>query len=600
MYIKANQMKPTFKVCINAIIILFLCSGKLFSQYVTNVPDRSSISLNGKWNYIIDPLDAGSESWIALYKDKKPTGKLDFYEYSFDQSPVMNVPGDFNSQLPELKYYEGAVWYKKVFRYTKKSSGQVFLNFDGVNYKCRVYLNGEKIGEHEGGFNPFQFDVTKLLKNGENSLLVYTNNARSKDGVPSVSYDWLNYGGITRDVSLIEMPQTYIADYFLQLKKGSKTTVGGWVKVAGKKLNQKIRVLIPEAKVNYTTSTNDSGFVALNFSSKLQLWKPGSPKLYQVQIFAETDTVQENIGFRSIEVKGLDILLNGEPIFLKGVNIHEEIPQRQARAYSESDARLLLGWAKELGCNFVRLAHYPHNENMVRVADELGLMVWSEIPVYQSMSFGNPQTEAKIITMVDEMIGRDKNRASIIIWSVANETSVSKDRNRVVMNAINECRKLDPARLVTIAMNNVKYDDASVTISDSISKSLDLISINEYLGWYNPWGTKAGRKNWISGFNKPIVISEFGAEALYGNHGPSDVASSWSEEYQEQVYKDQVSMFKTMPELRGTCAWLLADYRSPKRMHQAFQNGWNRKGLLSDQGFRKKAWYVLANYYKLK
>lgn len=581
------------------LLIIAISNIKLSAQtFLTNVAGRNTLSLNGKWNYIIDPLDAGNETWISLWKDKKPTGKSDFYEYSFDQSPSMNVPGDFNSQLPELKYYEGTVWYKKVFNYNKKTHKKVFLYFGGVNYKAQVFFNGERIGSHEGGFSPFQFEITNHIKNGENSLLVYVNNLRVKDGVPSNSYDWRNYGGITRDVTLVETPESYVDDYFIQLKKGSKTEVAGWVKLAGKQLKQSIRVVIPEAGINYKATTNDSGLLAINFPLKIQLWKPESPKLYKVQILGETDTISENIGFRTIEVKGTDILLNGQSVFLKGVNIHEEIPQREARAHSESDARVLLGWAKDLGCNFVRLSHYPHNENMVRMADEMGLMVWSEVPVYQGISFGNPQTESKILSMVNEMIARDKNRSSVIMWSVANETSSNRDRNRVLTKAIEECRKLDPTRLVTAAVNNMKYADSTVTINDTIFNSLDIVSVNEYLGWYNQWVVKPAEKTWRSPFNKPLVISEFGAEALYGNHGPSDTASSWSEEYQEQVYKDQVTMFKNMPFLRGTCAWLLADYRSPKRMHQAYQSGWNRKGLLSDQGFKKKAWYVLADYYK--
>jgi beta-glucuronidase len=587
---------------IKALIVIFviiLNISKLSSQTVlTNLAGRNTLSLNGKWNYIIDPLDAGSESWIALWKDKKPTGKTDFYEYSFDQSPVMNVPGDFNSQLPELKYYEGTVWYKKVITYEKKANRKLFLCFGGVNYKARVFLNGEKIGEHEGGFTPFQFDITNSIKNGENSILVYVNNLRVKDGIPSLSYDWRNYGGITRDVTLVETPESYIDDYFIQLKKGSKTDVTGWVKLGGNQLKQNVRVVIPEAKINYTTATNDSGFVAVNFPAKLQLWKPENPKLYKVQILGETDTITENIGFRTIEVKGTEILLNGESIFLKGVNIHEEIPQREGRAHSEADARVLLGWAKDLGCNFVRLAHYPHNENMVRMAEQMGLMVWSEIPVFQGISFGNPKTNDKIISMVDEMIGRDKNRCGVILWSIANETSSNKERNRALTGAIEECRKLDPARLVTAAMNNVKYGKSTVTISDTLFHSLDVIGVNEYLGWYNQWTVKPEEMVWKSSFNKPLIMSEFGGEAMYGNHGSADVASSWSEEFQEQLYIDQIAMFKNIPFLRGTCAWILADFKSPKRMHQAYQNGWNRKGLVSDQGYKKKAWYVLARYYK--
>ena len=587
---------------IQTLVLLALISivnSNLFAQStLANIPGRNTISLNGRWYYIVDPVDAGIGNWIALWKDKVPTGKTDFYEYSFDNCPSINVPADYNSQVPKLEYYEGAVWYKKEFTYHKKNNTKLFLHFGGINYKAQIFLNGKKIGSHEGGFTPFQIDLTHLIKDGNNALLVYTNNKREKDAIPSLSYDWWNYGGITRDVTLVETPKSYIADYFIQLKKGSQSEVSGWLKIEGEKLKQNVTVVIPEAGINYKTTTNDSGFVAINFRSKFELWSPENPKLYNVSVLSETDTISEHIGFRTIDVNGTEIRLNGKPVFLKGVNIHEEIPQREGRAHSEADARMLLEWAKELGCNFVRLAHYPHNENIVRLADQMGLMVWSEIPVFQGVNFSSAKTNNKIIHMVNEMINRDRNRCGIVIWSVANETSPGKSRNNALIDAINECRKLDKTRLVTAAMNNVKYRKGAVDITDSLCNALDVISVNEYLGWYKAWTEKPEQTVWHSEFNKPLIISEFGGEALYGNHGPADVASSWSEEFQENIYIDQIKMFKSIPFLSGTCAWILADFKSPKRMHQTYQNGWNRKGLISDQGYKKKAWYILEKYYR--
>jgi beta-glucuronidase len=132
-----------------------------------------------------------------------------------------------------------------------------------------------------------------------------------------------------------------------------------------------------------------------------------------------------------------------------------------------------------------------------------------------------------------------------------------------------------------------------------LSKYLDVLSVNEYLGWYKAWPSAPTDVIWKSEFNKPLIMSEFGGEALYGNHGPADTASSWSEEYQEKIYKDQLAMFKKIPFLKGTCPWILADFRSPRRLHPVYQNGWNRKGLLSDRGFKKKAWYVMEEFYRL-
>lgn len=582
------------------LLVLFLLQSTFISaqDFMTNILARKQTSLNGKWQVIIDPYDVGIKSWKALYKDKKPVEKSDFYEYSFDGGPELNVPGDINSQLPELKNYESTIWYKKTFVAQQEKGKRLFLYFDAANYITDVFLNSEKIGSHEGGFTPFQFEITDKIKNGENSIIVRVNNERQKDGVPATGYDWLNYGGITRDVRLVETSSIYIDDYFIQLEKGSKNVVTGYVKLAGVASSQQIKVQIPEAKINLVLKTNAEGYAAVKFPAKLSLWSPKNPKLYKVNISCDSDAVSEAIGFRSIETKGTDILLNGESVFLKGVNIHEEIPQRKGRAYSESDALMLLTWAKELGCNFIRTSHYPHNENMVRMAERMGFMIWEEVPVFQSISFDKAPTQKLMNLQLKEILRRDKNRCAIITWSMANETPQgSKNRTQAIADMAVLCRSIDSTRLVSAAFNNLKYAGNKVIIEDDLINSLDVIGINEYIGWYKPWFASPSEIEWVSKYNKPVIMSEFGCEALYENHGPEDVASSWSEEYMEKFYKDQITMLKRIPFLRGTCPWILADFQSPLRLHPTFQKGWNRKGLLSDKGEKKKAWYVLRDFY---
>ena len=587
-----------FKKYKNVVLfLLFQCTFISAQTFITNVPARKQTSLNGKWQVIIDATDFGIGSWAAIYKDKKPTGKTDFYEYSFDGSPQFDVPGDFNSQLPELKNYESTIWYKKTFIADKKAGKRLFLYFDAVNYAADVFLNSEKIGSHEGGFTPFQLEITNKMKSGENSIIVRVNNERKKDGVPGMGYDWLNYGGITRDVRLVETASSFIDDYFIQLEKGANSKVVGYVKLAGVTASQKVKVQITEANINLTVETNADGYAALSFPAKLKLWSPINPKLYNVRISCATDTVTDQIGFRTIETKGTDILLNGESIFLKGINFHEEIPQRKGRAYSEADALMLLTWAKELGCNFIRTAHYAQNEHIVRMAERMGLMIWEEIPVFQSISFGNPQTRELMNMQLKETLRRDKNRCGIIIWSMANETSPSTVRTNVIGNMASLCRTIDNTRLISTAFNNLKYDGNKVIIEDSLINSLDVIGVNEYIGWYKTWPAAPADVEWVSKYNKPLIMSEFGGEALYGNHGAADVASSWSEEYMEKLYRDQVTMLKTIPFLRGCNPWILADFQSPRRLHPIYQNGWNRKGLLSEKGDRKKAWYVIKEFY---
>ncbi|MFN7117266.1 MAG: glycoside hydrolase family 2 protein [Saprospiraceae bacterium] len=586
------------------IVLLILTATFGFAQQLINVPGRAGMSLNGKWQILIDPYENGfynyryQENPNGFFKAAKPKGKDDFVEYSFEGAPQLNVPGDWNSQRNDLLYYEGTVWYHKSFPFTKKAGKRYFLHFAAVNYKAYIYLNGEKLGQHEGGFTPFHFEVTERLIDGNNFVVVKADNKRAADYIPTLNTDWWNFGGITRDVTLVEVPAVFIEDYFIQLKKNTTDQIEGWVKLHGVKNPENITIHMPQAKITQQVTTDNQGFVKIAFPAKLTLWTPENPYLYDVIITSQQDKIQEKIGFRSIAVQGQAILLNGKSTFLRGVCIHEEVPQRMGGAWSEEDARMLLGWAKELGCNYVRLAHYPHNENMTRVADELGLMVWSEIPVYWTIQFDNNEVLNKAKQQLKEMINRDRNRASVVLWSVGNETPVGEARTQFLKTLVEEARRLDHTRLLTAALEIKGWSGQEITIDDPLGEYLDVLGCNEYAGWYTPWRPAFATLPWTTPYNKPLIISEFGGEALYGNYGDKDVASSWSEEHQEQLYQRQISMFSNIPFLRGTTPWILTDFRSPRRQLPHLQDGWNRKGLLSEQGQKKKAFFVMQNYYQ--
>jgi beta-glucuronidase len=588
----------TGRLIVFALIIFLITSVHVRAQSaMINADARKTISLDGDWQVIIDPAGAGD--WRRIWEEKKPAKKTDFVEYAFTDASILHVPGDFNTQMTELTYEEGIVWYKKSFSYSRKNERRLFLHFGAVNYLADVYMNGKKLGSHEGGFTPFQFEISSDVKEGENSIVVKVNNQRLKNGLPALGFDWFNYGGITRSVQLIETANSFIEDYFIQLKKHSDTEVLGWIKINGNQGSQNIRIQIPELKVNYSTRSNPDGMAAVNFHAEFKLWSPEMPKIYHVILQSESDTVTDEIGFRNIEVSGTKILLNGKAIFLKGVNIHEEIPFKAARAFSEKDADTLLHWAKELGCNLVRLAHYPHNENMVKTAERMGLMVWDEIPVYQNVEFSDPSVPGKMDLMMREMIRRDRNRCGVIIWSLSNETSPSiPNRNHALTEIADHCRLLDSSRLITSVINSQHYENQTMNVWDSLYNKFDFMAVNEYLGWYVPWQGEPAQTKWKMAYQKPVVISEFGGEAKYGSKtGAPDEANSWREEYQEQIYKDQISMFGTTPNLAGVIAWILIDYRSPVRMQPVYQNGYNRKGLLSEKGEKKLAWRVLKKYY---
>jgi len=568
---------------------------------IANTDGRKTISLDGQWQTIIDPYEAGyydyryQPSANGYFKDAKPKSKSDLIEYDFDTSASLKVPGDWNSQEERLLLYEGTIWYKKSFDYQRKENTRLFVYFGAANYIADVYLNGEKIGRHEGGFTPFNFEVTNLVRDKSNSLIVKVDNKRRRDAVPTLITDWWNYGGLTRQVKLIETPATFVQDYFIQLQKGSRERISGWARLNGNKLHQKFTVRIPEARISKDFTTDENGYAEINFNADLTLWSPNNPKLYDVAIEAETDRVQDQIGFRTIETRGTEILLNGRPIFLRGVCIHEEAPFRGGRAYSREDAQTLLGWAKELGCNFVRLAHYPHNEFMVKEADRLGIMVWSEIPVYWTILWENSATLDNARNQLSEMITRDKNRAAVIVWSMANETPLGDARLSFLRKLIEHARSLDGTRLISAAMERHYVNEKTQMIDDPLGEYLDVLGCNEYVGWYDGLPEKADRLEWKMKYQKPLIMSEFGAEAPYGNHG--DPLTRWTEEYQENAYQHQVKMLKRISFLRGTCPWILMDFRSPRRPLPGIQDFHNRKGLISDRGEKKKAFYVMQNYY---
>jgi len=588
--------KTLFTILLSFFVIVVSAQSFMMNPYGRN----NTQLLNGKWNAIIDPFNKGEKA--KYYLNQKPQSNTEFLEYSFEHGLRLDVPGDFNSQQPELKYYEGYVWYQRFFDAKKENGKKNFLYFAGVSYMADIWLNGKKVGSHEGGFTPFQFDISSLIKEGQNDLVIRVNNIREVDRIPAMNFDWWNYGGILRDVFFIETPEVFISDYKVQLKKGQQQVISGYVKLEGATSPQQTTLSIPELKIKRQLTTDENGFASFEIKAKPQLWSPESPKMYTAQISTANDIVKDEIGFRTIEVKGTDILLNGKSVFLRGVNFHEEIPQRLGRAYSEADAAMILEEVTALGCNFIRTAHYPQNERTVRLAEKKGLMIWEEIPLWQGIEFKNPVVLDKATNMLKEMIYRDKNRAGIIIWSVANETKPNDYRDKVLSNLIDLAHSSDDTRLVAAAFDNPKYDEETSTfrIKDEISKKVDVIGVNKYMGWYMPWPVAPSEVKWEVALDKPFIMSEFGCEALYGQTGNKDAAYSWSEDYQEELFKKNLIMFKNIPNLRGTSPWVLFDFRSPTRNHPLNQDGWNRKGLVSDKGQRKKAWYVMKEFYETK
>ena len=531
------------------------------------------------------------------YSNAKPINRWDRIEYDFDRSAELHVPGDWNHQKKELLYYEGTVWYKKSFDYALPKNKRLFLYFGSANYESDIYLNGNKLGKHKGGFDPFNYEITNLVKAKNNYLIIRTNNQRRKENVPNMTTDWWNYGGLTGEVKLVELPENFIQDYHIQLDQNNAGIIKGHIQLNGNKLAQRVTISIAKAGIKKIFYTNKEGYAHISINAKnIKKWYPERPQLYEVKIHCETDSIIDKIGFRTIKTAGPEILLNGKPIFLRGISLHAEIAQRKRRAYSKSDALYLLAQIKELNCNFARLAHYPHAEHMPRTADSLGILLWEEIPVYWGIDYENPGTYIQAENQLKTLIARDKNRASVIIWSLANETPANDKRNIFLKKLKNTVISLDSNRLISAALEREEIPEKKeITVHDPFAKEVGIVSCNEYLGWYGSLPDECEKVIWNIHFNKPFFISEFGGGALYNYHG--DPLTVWTEEYQEYLYIEQLKMLKKIPSLRGMTPWILFDFRSPRRNLPGIQDGWNRKGLISNEGYRKKAYYILKKFY---
>ena len=602
---------------------------------IQNVNAYESLSLNGEWNYIVDVQEEGYYDYRmnptpwGFFRNAKPQKPEDLIEYDFDKSPTMQIPGDWNTQDERLFFYEGTVWFKKSFIAEMRneelvmrnddfteggnnglqgnhnssflishSSLRVLLYFGAVNYDCRVWVNGKEAGHHVGGFTPFNFDVTEMLKEGENTVIVKVDNKRHAEDVPTLIFDWWNYGGITRDVKLVKVTPVYIEDYNVQMVSLEGRRLAFSARLSKAEAGHTVTIDIPELKLKKAVTTDADGRVQMFAKFKPQLWSPENPKLYQVNISLDNaTTITDEIGFRTIETRDKQILLNGQPIFLKGISIHDEKPNGGGRANSTEDARQLLTWAKELGCNFVRLAHYPHHEYMVREAERMGILVWSEIPVYWTIAWKNPATFANAKQQLTDMISRDHNRANIIIWSIANETPHSAERDDFLGRLAQYARTQDSTRLISMAMEVTGAANYVNRLNDNMNKYVDVVSFNQYIGWYRDVND-APKMKWEIPYNKPVIISEFGGGAKSGYHGAKN--QRWTEEFQENLYRENIAMIEKIDGLSGTTPWILKDFRSPRRVLPGIQDFYNRKGLVSDKGTKKKAFFVLKQWYDSK
>lgn len=552
---------------------------------------RPQESLNGLWHYCVDWYNTCLRSdWYKEIQTDELGNTLPL-DYSFDEWPVIRLPVCWNQFREDLKYYDSSMVFTRKF-YCKSHGGHTFFRIGAANYVCYVFLNQTYIGMHEGGSTPFFLDVTAALREGENRILLVVDASRKPDAVPTDNTDWFPYGGLYRDISLVRLPEIYIKDFRICLMPDHNYQNISAEVCLSEKVSGVVRLAIPEMGVERDIPV-DAGQGRIVFQATPELWSPENPRLYEVTASFGNDTVQDRVGFREIAVQGRDILLNGKPVFLRGISCHEEsVPNGKALTDEERLENIRI--AKELGCNFMRLAHYPHSERMAELADELGLLLWEEIPVYWSIQFDKPEVYINAENQLTELIVRDWNRASVIIWSVGNENLDTEERLAFMSKLVNRAHTLEPNRMVSAAC----LISAENKIADRLADYLDIIGINEYLGWYEPDFAKLPELFENSDPAKPVIITEFGADALYGHHGTVD--EKGTEECQAEVYRRQVDTIRKIPYIKGMTPWILYDFRCPRRT-AVLQDYYNRKGLLTpDKKQRKMAFAVLQKFYMQK
>jgi beta-glucuronidase len=571
---------------------------------LVTVAGRETESLNGKWHFCVDPYDTCRRAhWFKeiRYRDKGAEQPVD---WDFDVWERVPVPGTWNMQAKELYWYENSGIYMRTFRYVPKADGEhLFLCFEGASYETSVFLNGVFIGTHDGGSTPFAADIGGAVKAGEeNRLIVVVDARRSPQRVPMDNTDWFNYGGLYRDVFLLRTPKVYVKDWFVRLvPDGQFSNIRADVTIAGADMDIIARIALPELGIERGINVlRGKGSVSFSVNPKtLFLWSPENPKRYEVSIRLlspsnkpEGDLVRDRIGFREIKTRGQEILLNGKKIFLKGVSVHED-HALLGKTTTPEIIRAAIRDVKEMNGNYLRLAHYPHDRRFAEIADEEGVLLWEEIPVYWAIAFGNKNTYRDAENQLAELILRDRNRASVIVWSVGNENADTEERLDFMANLAKKARELDGTRLVSAAclVNHEK-----LKIEDRLTAFLDVIGINEYFGWYDPDFDKLSLILSNSSPDKPVIITEFGGGARSGQRGT--VNDLFTEDYQKALYIKQVATFKQYPFIAGLSPWILYDFRCPRRFNR-YQEGYNRKGLIdADRNTKKRAFFVMREFYK--
>ena len=576
--------------------------------------------LSGIWDFRFDPNDQGeAQRW------QEDSGKS-----GWDRSPV---PISFNVVFPHERWYSGAAWYRTQFEAPRLEPGErLQVRFLSVALRARVWVNGLFVGEHLFPYSAFTLDITHAIRPGQtNHLVVRADNRILRRAIPDLhDHGWWNFGGILREVYLQRRPVIDLEDVLIHTElPGAAGASDRHAAAAGKKgwrlrFQLNFRNCGPSRYLPFHMAVEDaSGQVLWQKASQQVLvkgttrsggggaftnitpWSPEHPALYTLVVRGPSGTEHRTrFGFRQIGVRGSEILLNGEPVHLRGINRHEMYPGRGMTLTAAEDRKDLED-IKALGCNFVRLCHYQQHPRVYDLADELGLLLWSEIPAWQSsrLTLSDPEVwRVYGAPQLREMILQNRNHPSVIIWSVANE--VPSDTTAVrdyIDRATAYVKEIDPSRLVTFASDR--------HLQDICYGAVDVIATNEYFGWYYGKMGDVGplldnlHRKWPQ---KPIVVSEFGAGCALGRK-PSALparAFDYSEDYQVELLRSHLGQILA-PErsgyVAGSTIWVYNDFPDPARIAPSQPPGHpfvNLKGLVTQHRQKKRAYAAVQKIYR--
>lgn len=560
---------------------------------------KETLSLNGLWHF----MESRFGNCKRTVRDWRP----------------VHVPACWETYAPGLEGYEGVGWYSKTF--VPPAGKRWLLRFEAVNYRCEVTLNGKLVGTHEGGYTPFEFDISESVLPGvENELGVKVDNSRHRMLVPAPYHGWANYGGIHRDVSVVGYEEALIGNAQI-VAKPSAIEDGA---CAYADISVKPEIIGGSEDVRFDVSVFVDGSDTPVFEAvdqrlpdcsfhlpRPRLWSCDAPCLYRLElVLPGVDRKSFTFGVREIVFGGEGLFLNGEKIFLRGINRHDDYPTAK-RSVDEDILNLDFQLLKELNVNALRLAHYPHDRRVVELCDRHGMLVWDEIPVYWEVPVENDASLPVALAMAESMVKRDWNSPSVIFWGLYNEIPSHKPEYAAFVKALGDkIRSLDSGRLLAGAT----YPLANKDLEDLGPEHLDITGINIYPAWYQTQGVElrqvgldfsVGRLD-LAHFDAqlelverrlgmPFILSEFGAEGILGYRAKD--MPKYSEEYQAHATAAQFEVIGRHPAVVGAFLWLFADFPDPSREDSCFNLDRNCKGVV-DYGRRKKlAFETLKGIY---